>query len=620
MELNNKQTDIWVAVQGATIGKSHIQDNCVCQDKTFVYETSNALAVALADGAGSAKLSHYGAETVTRKVCKLLCERFDEFYNSNTPMPVKNTILSHLLKALQDTAIENQCELSDLASTLLAVVISNKRFLIIHLGDGVIAYTKDDEIKVASSPKNGEFANTTYFVTSSCALEMMKLVKGLATSINGFILMSDGSEASLYSKQRNEVAPVLQRLIKRLGMTSPEYLQPVLEASLKDAIAKKTRDDCSLILVSKHLKAYDELDDTEVNDYFGIKAKRPSDAKKRKIRYQDILNALETAKSDKELCELMGLKNTRNFIKTWLAPLEELGYIVKMGNNVYKRTIHPRCSFLLRNNQLIWRKNVMNRDTIITDELWTPREAVLPVCLCIDTSGTMATTIGGRRTGKYVVSKDYGNQLVEVVEGGTSRVEILEKGIQKFYDAIFADEVARLTVLVSIVIFNDKAKRVQNFVPVVKQDGQVRKTPHFIPQGETAMGEGINMALDLLDRCKKKYKSKGVDCYQPWLIVMSDGMNNGNPLELTIAQERIKNLVSCKKLAVYPFGVGKGADLNQLNQLSPKQKAFQLEETQMDGLFKWFAKSAVQISSGCVDGYTSPKLEYYEVVNWAEGL
>nr|WP_288732077.1 VWA domain-containing protein [uncultured Anaerobutyricum sp.] len=262
----------------------------------------------------------------------------------------------------------------------------------------------------------------------------------------------------------------------------------------------------------------------------------------------------------------------------------------------------------------------MNRDTIITDELWTPSEVVLPVCLCIDTSGTMATTIGGRRTGEYIASKDYGNRLVPVVVGGTSRIEILEKGIQQFYESTFADELARLTVLVSIVTFNDKAKKVQNFVPVVKRDGTVRRTPHFKPEGQTAMGEGINLALDLLDKCKKNYTAKGVDCYQPWLIIMSDGINNGSSFELSIAQERIRDLVNRKKLAVYPFGIGKGADLNQLNQLSPKQEAFQLEETQMEGLFKWFAKSAAQVSSGCIDGYSSPKLEHYEVVSWAAGL
>ena len=340
-----KKADIWLAVQGATIGRSHEQEGVVCQDKTFIYKDQSSLAVALADGAGSARLSHLGADTVTKEVCKLLCDRFEEFYGSASPLPVKTAIIEHLLNTLQDVANENMCELSDLASTLLAVVINDNRFLVVHLGDGVIAYTKDNERKVATAPRKGEFANTTWFVTSSSAIEMMQIVKGNASSINGFVLMSDGSEASLYNKQKNEVAPVLLRLVTRLGMTSSEYLQPIIQASLEDAISKRTRDDCSLVLVSKHIKSYDELDNSEGIDYYGINFSKSSAAVKRKLRYESILNALGTEKTGKELCQMIGLKNTHGFIKTWLDPLEELGYIVEIRPDVYKRTIHPRCCF-----------------------------------------------------------------------------------------------------------------------------------------------------------------------------------------------------------------------------------------------------------------------------------
>ena len=95
---------------------------------------------------------------------------------------------------------------------------------------------------------------------------MMNLIRGFAAVISGFVLMSDGSGVSLYSKQRNEVAPVLQRLVKRLGMTSPEYLQPILQTSLEKVVANKTRDDCSLILVSRHLREYDEQNVTEPDE------------------------------------------------------------------------------------------------------------------------------------------------------------------------------------------------------------------------------------------------------------------------------------------------------------------------------------------------------------------
>lgn len=351
-EKKDKPLDIWVAAQAAAAGRSHIRENLVCQDKTFVYERPDAIAFSLADGAGSAKFSHFGAETVTREVCTLLCDRFEEFYTSSSPLPVKKAILEHLLDALQKTAEVHQCEIADLASTLLAVVINKNRFLIIHIGDGIIAYTKGNEIRVASGPKNGEFANTTYFVTSSRAAEVMDVIRGNASQINGFALMSDGSGASLYSKQKREVAPVLQRLVHRLGMTSPEYMQAVLQASLEDTLTRKTFDDCSLVLAAKHIKAYDELDNEEAAEYFGIQARRPFDANKRKIRYQDILNALDSEKSSRELCETAGLKNTRSFVRTWLEPLADLGYIDEVRPGVYRRTIHPRCCFFTDDQKL----------------------------------------------------------------------------------------------------------------------------------------------------------------------------------------------------------------------------------------------------------------------------
>ena len=121
---------------------------------------------------------------------------------------------------------------------------------------------------------------------------------------------------------------------------------------MEDAITKKTRDDCSIVLVSKHTKSYDELDYAEGITYFSIQTKRSRDAVKRKVRYQGILNALDTEKTSKELCCIIGLKNVRNFVKTWLDPLSDLGYIQEVKPNVYKRTIHPRCCFFADNEEI----------------------------------------------------------------------------------------------------------------------------------------------------------------------------------------------------------------------------------------------------------------------------
>ena len=52
--------------------------------------------------------------------------------------------------------------------------------------------------------------------------------------------------------------------------------------------------------------------------------------------------------------------------------------------------------------------------------------------------------------------------------------------------------------------------------------------PEMEAEGMTCMGEGLSLALDLLEKRKAKYKATGVDYYQPILVVMSDGLPNGN--------------------------------------------------------------------------------------------
>ena len=73
---------------------------------------------------------------------------------------------------------------------------------------------KNNELKIASYPENGEFVNTTIFVTSKDALSTMKLMKGQINGITGFALMSDGTETSLYNKRDKNLASGLKKLME----------------------------------------------------------------------------------------------------------------------------------------------------------------------------------------------------------------------------------------------------------------------------------------------------------------------------------------------------------------------------------------------------------------------
>ena len=62
-------------------------------------------------------------------------------------------------KRLEQTAKQQECDMIDLASTLLFVAIKDNKFIMAHIGDGIIGYLKQDELKIATHPMNGEFIN-----------------------------------------------------------------------------------------------------------------------------------------------------------------------------------------------------------------------------------------------------------------------------------------------------------------------------------------------------------------------------------------------------------------------------------------------------------------------------
>src|SRR5262245_41936413 len=129
--------------------------------------------------------------------------------------------------------------------------------------------------------------------------------------------------------------------------------------------------------------------------------------------------------------------------------------------------------------------------TIRRDELVTNPTARIPVCLCLDTSESME-----------------GEPIAE-----------LNEGVRAFLDAIKSDEIARYAAEIAIVTFGDQASKLLDFGGIERQE-----MPRLYASGLTPLGAGVSLALDLLESRKREYKSAGIDYYQPWLVLMTDGM------------------------------------------------------------------------------------------------
>lgn len=215
----------------------------------------------------------------------------------------------------------------------------------------------------------------------------------------------------------------------------------------------------------------------------------------------------------------------------------------------------------------------------------------VPICLCLDLSGSMGEVEGGTytQTGRTEIID---GKLYNIVEGGDTRIDELQKGIELFFQAIKEDDMAVDAAEVSIVGFSDDARCLLDFTHIEKQ-----QIPQLQAFGGTAMGEGVNLALEKLEERKNLYKENGVQYFQPWLIIMSDGENNGSEAELQKAISKIKQMVSAKRLTVFAIGIGKEADMNVLSELSPARRPMRLNGLKFKEFFEWLSASVSRTSS-----------------------
>lgn len=239
-------------------GRGHVSDGTPVQDRTKYLSRGGVQVLCLADGAGSASHSQFGAQAVVDEACAMLIDRFAEFAKSDDGARVKVELFDRLVAKLDDVANRHGVAPSDLASTFLCVAVSGERFLGAHVGDGVVGYVKNGELKVISAPDNSEFANQTTFVTSGRAAESMRLFRGSTDGVAGFILMSDGTGESLFDARTGELAGACAKLIAAVGDAPAELsktskytkrLRRLMDLKIRNA----TKDDCSIGILGRSL-------------------------------------------------------------------------------------------------------------------------------------------------------------------------------------------------------------------------------------------------------------------------------------------------------------------------------------------------------------------------------
>ncbi len=157
----------------------------------------------------------------------------------------------------------------------------------------------------------------------------------------------------------------------------------------------------------------------------------------------------------------------------------------------------------------------------------------------------------------------------------------LNAAVKSFRTQCMADDALCRGLDIAVVTFDSEIKVVQEFTPV-----SYMEVPTLVANGQTSMGGGLNVALDMLEQRKTQYKELGVPYHRPWIFMISDGAPND---DYASAFARLKDMQSQKKVELWAVGVP-GYDKEIICSLT--KRVIELDANlNFAGLFEWLSTS-----------------------------
>ena len=236
---------MWKLVYGSVKGTSHVHSGQPCQDSCAGSVAGSTLFAACADGAGSAELSHLGS--------KAAVERFMEKAASLESAPTREQIeiwVDAARARVLEEAAANDTTPRQLACTLLAAIVGENWAAFAQIGDGVIVFDGPEGYELAFWPDNGEYANTTRFLTeddyrANLRIEIVERhVTELAVLTDGLQMLAlDFGQAKVHDRF---FAPLFRTL--KNGPDEETLRASLLEFMDSKRVNDRTDDDKTLLL------------------------------------------------------------------------------------------------------------------------------------------------------------------------------------------------------------------------------------------------------------------------------------------------------------------------------------------------------------------------------------
>jgi uncharacterized protein YegL len=173
----------------------------------------------------------------------------------------------------------------------------------------------------------------------------------------------------------------------------------------------------------------------------------------------------------------------------------------------------------------------------------------VPMCLLVDTSGSMAAKDGTRLT----------------------KIEELNNNIHGLIDFIKKDPKANRICDLSIISFGGKVNVISGYDNV-----ENIRFENLKPTGATPLGEAVFKAIELLDLRRHYYRENEIEHYKPVLVMMTEGAPTD---DYKSAASSLSAMVIEKQVKVFPVGIGKGFEKVVLSEFSPIIEPKQIKDT-----------------------------------------
>lgn len=202
----------WRGILATTTGRSHLrsQPPVPCQDAAKVI-LQNYPAILVADGAGSARLSHLGSQSVVEALAKFINSKESihqeildqkqiiDCNESDEGQKYAYKFIKSAIQALRQLSETEDCSVEDLKCTLLMIVLGKHYLFWLKVGDGFIVVEKEQKLQLLGSIGKGEFANQTTFISEHLKDEAIYYGLLPINNITGVAAFTDGAGETLVS-------------------------------------------------------------------------------------------------------------------------------------------------------------------------------------------------------------------------------------------------------------------------------------------------------------------------------------------------------------------------------------------------------------------------------------